>query len=85
MSDYRPPNYKGTRITLEQYNTVYSVELPFNDYGADELKEYFSRLLVLAGFSPSVLDTDGDGGSYRYVSDDEEVVKKKTDSSESVS
>lgn len=82
MSEYRPLNYNGTRITFEYFDEVFTIELPQNDYDADELKEYFSRLLVLAGFPPSVIDTGEDGGEYQYVGDDEEVIKK-TDSNES--
>lgn len=66
-------------MTLELYDNRYTVE-SINpkqmDYNANELKELFSRFLVLAGFGPSAIDTE-DGGKYEYVDPDLEVVVKR--------
>lgn len=51
------------KITLELYDIKYTVEENRNDYTAGELKEIFSRLLVQASFSPSVIDP-AEGGHY---------------------
>ena len=51
------------RITLEAYNHKYTFESQADDFTAEELKEQFSRLLVLAGYSPSVIEL-ADGGRY---------------------
>lgn len=62
------------KITVEHYNRKYSIEVE-DDLDANTLKDHFNRLLVLAGFSPSVIDFR-DGGRYEYVGEDEEVTKK---------
>ena len=64
------------KIVLEQYNTRYTVEDDIDSHSAQELKEIFSKILVQAGFAPSVIDC-ADGGSYEYVDDDEIVVKRE--------
>ena len=51
------------RLTLEAYNHKYTFESQADDFTADDLKEQFSRLLVLAGYSPSVIEL-ADGGKY---------------------
>ena len=51
------------RITLESYNHTYTIESEADDFTAEELKEQFSRLLVLAGFAPSVIEL-ARGGRY---------------------
>lgn len=66
------------KIIFTSYNTIYSVETESDDYDGNELKEIFSRILVTAGFSPSVIE-DPDGGSYQYVSEDEIVVRRDID------
>lgn len=66
------------KLTLEMYGNIYTVETDHDDMNSDELKEIFSRLLVQATFSPSVIDPE-DGGSFQYVSEDEKVVKKNPD------
>lgn len=43
------------KITLEMYDHKYTFEAPQDDFGADELKEIFSRLMVQAGFAPNVI------------------------------
>lgn len=57
-------------IILKSRGQTFSIEgLPW-DSDADEIKEQFSRLLVLAGFHPSVIDL-AEGGRYdcAYVED----------------
>lgn len=63
------------KITLELYNEKYTAESEQNDYKGNELKEIFSRMMVLAGYPPSVIELD-DGGRYEYLSEDEVVIKK---------
>lgn len=64
------------KIIYEAYGTRYTVETEHDDHNADELKEIFSRVLIQAGFPPSVAELD-DGGSYEYVAEDEVVVKRE--------
>ena len=64
------------KITLELHNEKYTAESEQNDYIGNELKEIFSRMMVLAGYSPSVIELD-DGGRYEYLSEDEVVIKKE--------
>ncbi len=64
------------KITYEAYGTRYTVEDERDDHDSAELKEIFSKMLVQAGFSPSVVELD-DGGGYQYVGEDEVVVKKE--------
>ena len=64
------------KLTFELYNTKYTVETESNDQRSNELKEIFSRVLVAAGYAPSVIDPQ-DGGHYEYVGDDEIVIKKE--------
>ena len=64
------------KITLELYKTRYIIEDEREDWSADELKERFSRLLVLATFPPDVVELE-EGGHYEYVDDDEIVVKRE--------
>ena len=61
------------RITLRLYDTEYTIEQKGDDSTSDELKELFSRLLVTAGFAPSVIELDD--GKYGFIADDEMVVK----------
>lgn len=64
------------KITFENYNIKYTLEDNNNDHNASYIKDVFSRLLVLAGFPPSVIDCI-EGGRYEYVDDDEIVIKKE--------
>lgn len=67
------------RLVLELYDKRYIVETTNpdqNDFSADELKELYSKLLVAAGFLPSVIETDG-CGRWEYVGDDEIVVRRE--------
>lgn len=64
------------KIALELHNTRYTVESDGDDFDGNELKELFSRIMVVAGYSPSVIELD-DGGEYEYVAEDEIVVKKE--------
>lgn len=53
-------------IILKSNGQTFSIEgLPW-DSDANEIKEQFSRLLVLAGFHPSVIDL-AEGGKYDCV------------------
>lgn len=54
------------KITLEYYGSTYTVEDDGSDHDANEMKETFSRLLVQAGFPPSVIDC-ADGGRYEVI------------------
>lgn len=65
------------KITLEMYGNKYSVETDNSDALADGLIELFTRLLVVAGFSPSVIRLPEDEGRYEYVGENEEVVERK--------
>ena len=65
------------KITLELYGTRYSAEHESDEYRADELKDLFSRLLVVAQFPPSVIQADEDGGKYMYVGENEAVISKE--------
>lgn len=51
------------RITLEMYNNKYIYESDSEDYGANELKEIFSRMLVQATFPPDVIEP-AEGGHW---------------------
>ena len=64
------------KIVFEQYNTRYTVEDDINSHDSNELKEIFSKILVQAGFAPSVIECE-EGGEYQYVGEDEIVVKKE--------
>lgn len=59
------------KITLEMYDQKYTFEAPQDDFGADELKEIFSRLLVQATFPPNVIEP-AEGGHFEceYKEDD---------------
>lgn len=65
------------KITLEMYNTRYSIDTDRDDYGAGELKEIFSRIMVVAGYSPSIIELNDGEGAFQYVAEDEIVVKKE--------
>lgn len=65
------------RIMLENWGTRYTVETDREDICSDELKGIFNRLLVQAGFPPSVMVLHDDEGSYEYVGPDEVVIKKE--------
>lgn len=68
------------KITLELYDNRYTVETinpKQNDFNGEELKELFSRLMVAAGYSPSVIDLESDSGGYEYVGEDEIIIKKE--------
>lgn len=62
------------KLTLELYDKKITAEENSDEHTAQQLKELFSRLLVVAGYSPSVIE-DQDGGRYEYLEDDEVVVK----------
>ena len=64
------------KIVFESHGYRYSVEHKSDDFDANELKEIFSKILVLSGFGPGAIDCE-EGGGYQYVGDDEIVVKKE--------
>lgn len=51
------------KITLEMYDSKYTYESDRDDYDANEMKEIFSRMLVQAAFSPSVIEL-AEGGHF---------------------
>ena len=63
------------KITLEYYDNIYTVECA-DAYTADKVKEVFSRMLVQAGYPPSVID-DSEGGGWVYLGENEMVVERK--------
>ena len=65
------------KLIFENYGTRYTVETEHDDHNANELKEIFDRILVQAGFSPSVIDRLEDGGRFEYLDDEEIVIKKE--------
>lgn len=52
------------RLTIELYGVTYSITDKRDDQTAQDLKEMFSRLLVVAGFPPSVIDMED--GYYEF-------------------
>lgn len=64
------------KLIYEAYGVRYTVEDNRNDHNAGELKEIFSKILVQAGYAPSVIDVE-EGGEYRYVGEDEIVIKQE--------
>lgn len=65
------------RIALELYDSNYEVETEQDDLSGNEIIGLFERLLVAAGYPPSVITNDEDNGSYQFVKNDEMVVKKE--------
>lgn len=64
------------KIVFEQYGTRYTVEDDVDSHDSRELKAIFSKILVQAGFAPSVIESEDDG-HYEYVAEDEIVVKRE--------
>ena len=64
------------KITFENCNAKYIFEDNNDEHDASYIKDIFSRMLVVAGFPPSVIDCI-EGGRYEYVDDDEIVIKKE--------
>jgi hypothetical protein len=66
------------RITLEQYESTYEVEIEQEDMSADDLIELFTRILVVAGYPPSVIiPKDDEQGSYHFVCPDETITRRE--------
>lgn len=65
-------NYIELCLDGEKYRTT----MLYSGYTSDKLKDTFDRLLVCAGFSPSVLDSS-DEGRWVWLAEDEEVVRRK--------
>lgn len=59
-----------TKITLEIYGNIYSVELEGCDYTTGTLKEIFSRLLVQAISLPSVIESAEEDGHWERRTDE---------------
>lgn len=62
------------KITFENYNAKYIFEDNDDEHNASYIKDIFSKMLVVAGFPPSVIDCI-EGGKYEYVDEDEMVIK----------
>ena len=60
------------KITLEMYGRTHIFESEFDDYNSDEVMEEFSKLMVCAGYSPSVI-RPAEGGHFEceYKEDNE--------------
>lgn len=67
------------KITLELYDKTYSVEGVSDDLMGVYIVELFTRLMVVAGFSPSIIRLPEDEGRYEYVGENEEVVERRND------
>lgn len=66
------------RMELEIHGATYIAEVQNDDMTGDDVMELFSRLLVVAGYPPSVILLPGDDeGRYEYIAEDEEIVKRK--------
>jgi hypothetical protein len=64
------------KITFENYNIRYGIETESEAYTGEELKTLFSRLLVVAGFPPGVIEAE-EGGKYTYVGDNELIISRE--------
>lgn len=64
------------KLTLELYGKKCSVEEAKEDINGNELKALFSRLMFVAGFSPTSIECE-DGGRYEYLEEDEYVAKRE--------
>ena len=59
------------KITLECYDTKYTIENIPNDSTAQEMQEIFDRLLVQAGYSMDIRCADGGRYEITYKEEDE--------------
>ena len=66
------------KITLEMHNYKHSYESEYEDFNAMELKEAFERLMVCAGYPPSVINLED--GKYEFVGENEQIVRKEDES-----
>lgn len=59
------------KIIMETYSKKITFEMDNDDLNAKEIKAAISRMLVLAGFSPDVIECE-DGGHFvcQYVEED---------------
>ena len=60
---------------LEIYNYKHSYESDCEEFTAQELKEAFERLLVCAGFPPSIIELEE--GKYEFVGENERIVRRE--------
>ena len=65
------------KIELEMYGATYIAEMQNDEMTGEDVMELFSRLLVTAGYPPSVIRLPDDDGHYEYIAEDEEIVKRK--------
>lgn len=56
------------KITIQVRKEIYSFESSSDDYTSDQMKEVFTKMLLLCGYPPSVIET-ADGGRYecKYI------------------
>lgn len=64
-------------IELKLNGETYRTTLAYDGMVADALIDKFCRLLVCAGFPPSVLDSEDEGGSWVWLQNNEKVVERK--------
>lgn len=55
------------KITLEMYDTICSIETEGDDLDECEIKDLFSRLMVVAGYPASVIEERG--GRWGWIED----------------
>lgn len=67
------------KMVLEMNDAAYSVEMRNDDMSGSDLIELFSRLMVVAGYPPSVIRLPEDEGHYEYVGENEEVIERRKD------
>lgn len=65
------------KIIYESYGYRYTIESNSNEHDSSELKELFSRLLVVSGFPPSVIDDGEESGKFEFVNNDEVIITKE--------
>ena len=65
------------KMELEMYDATYIAEMQNDDIPGDDLIELFSRLMVVAGYPPSVIHIPEDEGHYEYVGENEEIVERR--------
>lgn len=63
------------KIQFDYQNKKISIECDDNCVFGDDIQELFSRMLVVAGFPPSVIKLAYDDGSYVYLAKNEKVVE----------
>lgn len=72
-SDNKP--YIELKIDGETHRTT----LAHDEMFADELIDKFCRLLVCAGYPPTVLNIDDEDGRWLWLHNDEQIVPKESE------